>query len=853
MASARPGGRSTALLLIQRRLPAACAILLLCLVTASSAQSPQQQAAATPIDAAARAMNAGRFDEVEPILRASTDPRAVVLRARAHIARGRYVEGEKLLVGAAATSPGSDAALELGLLQMRLGRRADAARTLQGVLSQSDEDTPQDLLRLGLAARALGRFQDANGFFRAANQQAPDDPAVNTAWGELFLEKYNRADALKSFQAALRVDQDYVAARVGLARASVEENPPAAQQAVERALQTNPNYVPAHLLSAELALDERRRDDAREAIGRALEVNPSSLEARALEGAIATLEGRTSDFDREVAAMLAINPVYGDAYRVAGDHLGRNYRFEEAVVLTRRALEIDRENTRAHADLGMHLLRTGDETGARRALETAFKADPFDVVTYNLLTMMDTLDKFETIRDGDIVMRLHPDESAVMREFALPLAQQALATLSKQYEFKVRGPILVEMFPKHDDFAVRTLGLPGMIGALGACFGNVVTLDSPKARPPGQFSWAGTLWHEMAHVITLQMSNNRVPRWLTEGISVFEEKRYRPEWGREMEVSFAQALEQGKAFKLRELNEGFSDPRTISLAYYQASLVAEHIVEEYGEPKLRELLRAYGRGLENEEAIQAALGVDIDRLQTTFDAKIDRQFGALRSALNAPEVPANPTLDQLKALATSNPGSFRVQMELAQALHEAGDGAAAIAALERAAALVPQATGDANPHALIALIATERGDTARAIQAYEALLKVDHTDVEAARKLATLLEKQGDPARTAAAYQVVAELDPFDANAQGFVGRHALQRGETDRALRSLRAALAANPADRAGAHLDLAEAHFRAGQADDAKRQALAALEIAPSFERAQDLLLKIVDAQTGPGGGPR
>ena len=151
------------------------------------------------------------------------------------------------------------------------------------------------------------------------------------------------------------------------------------------------------------------------------------------------------------------------------------------------------------------------------------------------------------------------------------------------------------------------------------------------------------------------------------------------------------------------------------------------------------------------------------------------------------------------------------------------------------------------------VIATERGDTARAIQALEALVKVDHTDVESARKLAALLEKQGDAARTAAAYEVVAELDPFDAQAQGHVGRFALKSGDADRAIRAFRAALASNPADRAGAHIDLAEASFAAGQVDEAKRQVLAALEIAPSFERAQDLLLKIVDAQPGARGGAR
>ena len=58
-----------------------------------------------------------------------------------------------------------------------------------------------------------------------------------------------------------------------------------------------------------------------------------------------------------------------------------------------------------------------------------------------------------------------------------PLATSAVAALSQRYRFTPAGPILIEMFPKHDDFAVRTAGLPGMIGALGACFGRVVTLD----------------------------------------------------------------------------------------------------------------------------------------------------------------------------------------------------------------------------------------------------------------------------------------------------------------------------------------------------------------------------------------
>ena len=832
-----------------QRCVAVCAALLVSITTSSSGQTPAVDS--SPAAAAVRAFEAGRYDEVEDLLNAATDQASIVVRARAHIARGRYAEAEKLLTQAVNAAPLGDAALELGQLHLYLGRQQEGARILQLVVARGPENTARDLMRLGLAARALGGFEDANGFFRDAIRLAPDDPAINTAWGELFLEKYNRADALRSFQAALKANKDHVPATLGFARTTVDEDPPAAKAAVEAVLALNPNYVPAHLLLAELGLDNRERAEARASIQKALAVNPNNLEARALDAAIAFLEDRSDEFQATVDGILKLNPAYGDAYRVAGDQAARNYRFDDAVDLTRRALALDKASTKAYADLGMHLLRTGDEAGARRALETAFEADPYDVVTYNLLAMLDTVDKFETIRDGDLTVRLHPDEVGVMREYVVPLAREALDTLSKQYQFRPEGPILIEMFPKHDDFAVRTIGLPGFIGALGACFGRVVTLDSPRARPPGTFSWAATLWHEMAHVISLQMSNNRVPRWLSEGISVYEERRARPEWGREMEVRFARALETGRLPKIRDINEGFSDPRLISLVYHQASLVVEHLVDTYGEEALWRVLRAFGRGLETDAAFKEAFNATVDDVQGGFDAKVERENAALRRALKTPEIPEHAGVDALRQIAANNPDSFGAQVALGQALYQAGELPGAIEALERAAALVPSVSGDQSPHALIAAIATKQGDTTRAIQALESVVKAEPADVESARRLAALVAPLGDAARTAATYARVAELDPFDVQAQSIVGRHALQQKNTPVALRALRAAMAAGPSDRAAAHADLAEAYLLAGSLGDAKREALAALEIAPSFERAQDLLLQTVTSQPGGGGG--
>jgi len=694
-------------------------------------------------------------------------------------------------------------------------------------------------------------FKEANEvYFRQAERLAPGDPVINAEWGLLFLEKYEVDEAQKSFKIALTSDETNVAARVGLAHLLAEQNPPNAKAAIEQALKVNPNSVPAHLFVAESALDDRRLDDARASIDTALKVNPNSLEARSLQAAMAFIQGRDAEFERMAQEILTINPTYGDVYRTAGDHLARQYRFDEAVIMTRRALTVDPNNSRAKADLGLQLMRAGDEAAARTSLEAAYQGDPFQssLLTKNLLQVLDELEnEFETITDGRIVMKLHKSEVGVMREHALPLAKEALAALEKHYNFTAQGPLLVEMFPKHDGFAVRTLGLPGMIGALGACFGRVVTLDSPRARQPGDFNWQETLWHEMAHVITLQMSKNRIPRWLSEGTSVFEERRGRPEWGRETDTTFVQAFDEGKLLKLADLNEGFSDPRMITIAYYQASLVVDHLINTYGEPKFHDFIRSYGRGLETEQAVKEVYATNLDAIQKSFDAYLEKEYAAARRALKRPDVKEVETLDAMKALATANPESFAVQMQLALRLAEGGDNAGAIQAAERAAKLLPRASGENNPHRVIAGIAQKAGDKPRAARALEDVLKIDHSDVEVARTLVSLVEPMGDAARTEAAYRRIVDVDPFDGKAEAALGRLALRRKDTGTAVRSFKSALATNPADRASAHTDLAEALVAAGQLKEAKTETLNALELAPSYDRALDLLLKINEA----GGG--
>ena len=826
------------------------ALLSLVFTAYGTAQAPRRPQAETPYRAATRALNEGRYDAVDAMAEKLDlrDPNIAAVKARAAIARGHYAEAEAVLRPVAQRVPASEAALELGLLQQMLGR-SDAKALLEKVAPLADtSDDPTEVARGARALRALGRPHEANAAYREATKAAPNDPAIESAFGDLFLEKHDNAEALKSYQMVLQLDPKWTPALVGSARALTDDNPPQAVALARKALELNPSSVDAQVFLAGESADNHKYDDARKALDKALAVNPASLDALSLRAALLFVEDKPQEFETESAKVLAIAPRYGEVYRVAGDLAARNYRFDEAVQLVRRALSLDSTNSRALSDLGSHLLRTGDEPAARTALEAAFKVDPFYKLTLNQLTVMDKVDKYVTIREGDVVMRLDPGEAPVLREYAMAIAHQALTTLAARYEFTPRGPILIEIFPKHDDFAVRTLGLPGMVGALGVCFGRVVVMDSPRAGPPGTFQWEATLWHELAHVITLQMSNQRVPRWLTEGISVYEEKKARNDWGREMDVTYAGMLNRGETLKLVDLNAAFTNPKTISLAYFEASLLVEHIVNEYGDAALRKLVRAFAQGVDTDAALKMAINTDLVQMQKGFDQTIEKMFGPMRLAMAMPdgvEDLLKLSTVAVQTIADANPRAFTIQMVLGTRLRKDGQMDAAMKAFERAAALVPLAGGKDSAHEQMAAMALEKNDRGRAITELTALVAVDFNNVEAARSLAGLMRQQGieDPATLMPVYRRVAAIDPFDPEAHAMLGRYALDRNDADAAAREFRTVIALGPVDRAAAYTDLGESYLKAGKRAEAKKQILGALEIAPGYERAQGLLLKLVE----------
>src|SRR5262249_12289510 len=208
----------------------------------------------------------------------------------------------------------------------------------------------------------------------------------------------------------------------------------------------------------------------------------------------------------------------------------------------RQALQFHADYLPAKSQLAQDLLRMGDEAEGWKLAEEVQKQDGYDVEAYNLVNLRETMAKFTTLTNQNFLLRMGGHEAAIYGEPALGLLEQARSNLCAKYGLEVKRPTIVEVFPQQKDFAVRTFGMPGNPGYLGVCFGSLVTANSPASHPGHPINWQAVLWHEFCHVVTLQKTRNKMPRWLSEGISVYEEIQANPSWGQRMNPRYREMV-----------------------------------------------------------------------------------------------------------------------------------------------------------------------------------------------------------------------------------------------------------------------------------------------------------------------
>ena len=471
----------------------------------------------------------------------------------------------------------------------------------------------------------IGDFKSANDSFRAAVKLRDADPAPRVRWGRMYLDHWQASEARDLFGEAIKIKEDYAPALLGMALVAGEQFEGAAIKSAEKALAADPKLYEANEVIARVHLEDGDATKAAEAADAALKIYPEALDAMALLGTIDLLNDKTDS--PWMTRVLKINPHYGEAYAIAGHFFIINRRYDEGIATYRKALDLDPTLNETRSDMGVNLMRLGNEDEARKQLEQVYAAGYQSPETVNSLRLLDSYKNYDTFRTPTTILRLNKKESALLQPYFQEEFDRALATYEKKYHYKLKQPVQIEVYPDHEDFAVRTLGMPGL-GALGVTFGYVVAMDSPSARKPGQWHWASTMWHELSHVYSLEMTNFRVPRWFTEGLAVYEETAASPDWGDRLDPGAIAAIKEKKLLPIADLDRGFMHPTygdQVIVSYFQGGKICNFIAEKWGYEKLIAMLHDFGNKLSTPEVIQKEFKMKPEEFDKQFLAWLEPQ------------------------------------------------------------------------------------------------------------------------------------------------------------------------------------------------------------------------------------
>jgi tetratricopeptide (TPR) repeat protein len=680
------------------------------------------------------------------------------------------------------------------------------------------------------AVRAEGywgteKYQEANNQFRLAVAESPASAPYRVRWGRLMHERFNNTDATNLFKEALEKDPKNAQAYYGLALVSADGFDSKAFEYVGKALELDPKLAEAHELKANLLLEDSEEGKAFTEADEALKISPAALDAMAVHAAIEVLADRSPD--AWFAKIREVNPNDGEGYALVAHHLVLNRRYEDGIRFYRKAIEVDPRLWQAHSQLGINLMRMGQEEEPRKQLEMSYVNGYRNEETVNSLRLLDSYKNFVTFKDDTTILKLQKKEAELLRPYFSAELKRIIATYDKKYKMKLPAPVQVEVYPDHEDFAVRTMGMPGL-GALGVTFGEVIAMDSPSGRPPGEFHWASTLWHEMSHVYILTVTNHRVPRWFTEGLAVHEETEVSPEWGDRMTPEIVVAIREKKLLPVAELDRGFIRPEyptQVIVSYYQAGRICDYIKGRWGADKLLDMVHSFAQVKTTQEVIRQNLQVEPEEFDKQFLDWLDKDVGKTVANFDKWRTSLKDLAQQAK---NKNYDEVLKQGEEVRELY-------------------PDYVYPANPYEFMAEAHLAKGNKKGAASILTDFEKMGGRDPQALKQLASLEEELGKPADAAATLDRLNYIYPVDEELHRHLGDLWFAQNNIKGAIREYGAVVAMQPLDKASAQYNLARAYLAAGQNDMAEEHLLLSLEAAPSFRPAQKLLLQLKDSNEG------
>lgn len=832
--------------------PGGCQRLLLLLVTMLVIT---QSAMAASIRETRALISVGQYSEAlkfatQEVERRSYSEEWPLLKAEAEVAIGRYSDAAMSLeAGLKRYSWSIRLRMAMFDLQTVLGDR-DLKKALLEEVNQLATSAPwrytdaDDLVALGHAALELGADPKdvLEGFFERArrNYSSRSDGIIASA--KLALEKQDPVLAASYLRPAIKTfDEDAEVAFLlseALKTGAGEES----AALLQRTLELNPNHFEAKLRLVRQSIDRELYANADLLLEDIFAVNSALPKAWALQAVLFHLKNDSEQEQVAVQTALQFSPNNPEVGFLIGECLSAKYRFAEATDYLRRSLEADPKYLPAKIQLAQDLLRLGRDVEGWKLVEEAGQADDYSVGVFNLLQLKDSIDRYVTLEDERFVIRMDRTEAAVYGAQVQTLLNSAFDTLSEKYGYVPTEPVIVEIFDRKDDFAVRTFGVPDVAGYLGVCFGRLITANSPASFRSNPNNWQAVLWHEFCHVITLQMTGNRIPRWLSEGTSVYEERQHNSSWGQHMSPLFQDRILNGEVTPVSELSSAFMNAKSgqdVNFAYFESSMVVEYLVEEFGFESITAVLHELNNGLTINDALERHT-TDIVALDNAFEKWLKARATAFAKnvtfTIPKPRLPGDPIIPETTDPRPNYTTIMQTAVDLVriEKLEEATD------MLQGLVELYPNDRQTNSARAILATIYGRQQKVDQQISELKKQVSLSASDWDAASLLLQLLIEKERWQEAVEAGQSVLAIDPLQSQSNQLLLQAALQAQNQELALLLLGGLLELDPANAAVYHLQLAQLQ-KGTSIVEARRHVLLALERAPRYREAHQFLLDL------------
>jgi tetratricopeptide (TPR) repeat protein len=201
-----------------------------------------------------------------------------------------------------------------------------------------------------------------------------------------------------------------------------------------------------------------------------------------------------------------------------------------------------------------------------------------------------------------------------------------LATLDSEYDdlardlgYSPHNNIAVTLYTQQAFFDVTRA--PAWSGAINDGKLRIPVSGMQSVTP----ELARILKHELTHSFVSQMSSNRCPTWLNEGIAQIEEGKSSASYGRQL----AQLFSAGNEIPLNILEGSFmsfSAPEATA-AYAESLAVTEYVRDAHGMSEIARILERLSQGSSTEAALRTTVHVDYRQLRDEMSRQLKEKYG----------------------------------------------------------------------------------------------------------------------------------------------------------------------------------------------------------------------------------